>query len=114
MAKDKEFGVDIVLSSVDLIILPFKPMVPVPTLGEKILDKIYHDDTHEDVLFVLEPFSDIATTTEGLSVASDVVSDSEVEAKKPVEYPQTAGEGPNKPDEYQSMPDEAETIGAQS
>ncbi|KFH72916.1 hypothetical protein MVEG_00141 [Podila verticillata NRRL 6337] len=71
----------------DVAVPPVEPVAPVPTLGELALDKLYSDETHKDVLFVIDSPSDATTTTGGSDVTSDTVLDSDVDARKSTEYP---------------------------
>lgn len=97
MARDTEFSLNFLLLSMDVAVPTLDPMVPVPTLGDVILDKLYNDETHEDVLFIFNPPSDIMTTANKSGVAFDVVSHSNVDANKSAEYSRTPAEDPSTP-----------------
>ncbi|KAF9317839.1 hypothetical protein BG003_000235 [Podila horticola] len=97
MARDTEFSLNFLLLSMDVAVPTLDPMVPVPTLGDVILDKLYNDETHEDVLFIFNPPSDIMTTANKSGVAFDVVSHSNVDANKSAEYARTPAEDPSTP-----------------
>lgn len=113
------------LTSNTVTVPPLEPVIPAPTLGDVILERLYSDDVHEDVLFTFEPPSDVITTAEKPDVVSDKVPESNLDARESIEHtgeaPRESGMDPIKSDNGNDPPSPnvaragsstADTIGA--
>ncbi|KAF9301598.1 hypothetical protein BGZ74_006509 [Mortierella antarctica] len=97
--KDTKFGLEFVLTSNTVTVPPSEPVVPVPTLGEVILEKIFNDKAHEDVLFSFDSQSAMSEMVEETSAALDIASNDSVDTRMSVKFPQDSAMDPSKVDE---------------
>lgn len=97
--KDTKFTLEFVLTSNTVTVPPSEPVVPVPTFGEVILEKIFNDEAHEDVLFSFDSQSATSEMVEETSAALDIASNDSVDTRISVKFPQDSAMDPSKVDE---------------
>ncbi|KAG0342237.1 hypothetical protein BG000_006156 [Podila horticola] len=97
-ASDEPFAVRFTLSSMDVTVPPADYADATPTLGEVILEKLYKDETHEDIFFVFDSVPETSTTTGDPEVNTGIKSDSSTDATVSVEYERDSSMNPGNSD----------------
>ncbi|KAF9326817.1 hypothetical protein BG006_009803 [Podila minutissima] len=98
-ANEEPFAVRFTLSSMDVTVPPIDRTDPSPTLGEVILEKLYKDETHEDVFFIFDSISDASASTGEPEINPDITSDSSTDDTVSLEDQQSPSMDPGKADE---------------
>ncbi|KAF9395908.1 hypothetical protein CPC16_006191 [Podila verticillata] len=83
--------ISFVLSSMDVTVTPLDPVIPVPRLGDAILEKLYNDEVHNDVLSIADTPSDMSTAAEGSYICSGTMPNTNMDTLMPIEYQQDSG-----------------------
>lgn len=97
-ANDEPFAVRFTLSSMYVTAPPSDHTDATPTLGEVILEKIYKDETHEDIFFVFDSVPETSTTIGEPDVNTGITSDSSTDATVSVEYERDSSMNPGNSD----------------
>lgn len=98
-ANEEPFAVRFTLSSMDVTVPPVDRADPSPTLGEVILEKLYKDETHEDVFFIFDSISDASAGAGEPETNPDITSDSSTDDTVSLEDQQDPSMDPGKADE---------------